>query len=206
MNVVDFLRSYQTHPASFRVVAPLIADFIEVMNKDGELLSWTVALIGTADGAPAEIGGVPIGMVGRRRAGEHETRYAIKTLISPWDQGIDLSEAQWRAALARSVETWRGDAERNEGRQEPTEPGGSAIRHILGFGDQKTGLAAQRDRGLLMLYLLDPDKSGEPVLSGRPPVLAWAISFPGSASKRTVSNADYMANAVLWGNINDDMD
>ena len=57
-----------------------------------------------------------------------------------------------------------------------------------------------------MLYLLDPEKSEEPRLTSKEPVLAWAISFPGSASKRTVSNADYMANAVLWGNINDDMD
>lgn len=206
MNVVDFLRSYQTHPVSFRVVSPLIADFIEEMNKDGELVNWTVALIGTGDGTPAELGGQPVGMLRRQSTGEHETRYAIKTLISSWDQGIDLSEVQWRAALARSVETWRGDADRNEGRQEPVEPGGPAIRHILGFGDQNSGLAPQRERGLLMLYLLDPDKSGDPALKERGPVLAWAISFPGSASKRTVSNADYMANAVLWGNINDDMD
>ena len=43
--VTSFLRAYRTHGASFRVVSPLIADFIDEMNKDGELTKWTIALI-----------------------------------------------------------------------------------------------------------------------------------------------------------------
>src|SRR5690606_33409493 len=50
LSVISFLREYRTHPASFRIMSPLIADFIEEMNKDGELTSWTVALIGKESG------------------------------------------------------------------------------------------------------------------------------------------------------------
>ncbi|WP_249296700.1 Z1 domain-containing protein [Acidiphilium multivorum] len=36
LSVISFLRDYRTHPASFRIMSPLIADFIEEMNKDRE--------------------------------------------------------------------------------------------------------------------------------------------------------------------------
>lgn len=52
-----------------------------------------------------------------------------------------------------------------------------------------------------MLYLLDPsqEKSGMETLDPIAPVLAWAVSFPGSKSEKRVRNAKYMANSVLWG-------
>src|SRR5690606_1398395 len=34
LSVISFLREYRTHPASCRIMSPLIADFIEEMNKD----------------------------------------------------------------------------------------------------------------------------------------------------------------------------
>ena len=53
-----------------------------------------------------------------------------------------------------------------------------------------------------MLYLLDPDASDCSEIAGAEPVLAWAISFPTSDSSRTVSNAAYMGNSVLWEELN----
>jgi hypothetical protein len=124
-------------------------------------------------------------------------------LISPRDQAIDLSEKQWKAALARSNETWRkGDAERNEGKEPPKEPRGPEIRRILGDGYPEMDVPPSRDRGLLMLYLLDPDESGVDSLKGAAPVVAWALSFPSSVSERRVSNSKYMGNSVLWGDVN----
>jgi hypothetical protein len=57
-----------------------------------------------------------------------------------------------------------------------------------------------------MLYLLDPAGSDMPQLAGAKPIVAWAISFPGSSSERRVSNAAYVANSVAWGALNDWVD
>ena len=209
INVITFLREYRTHPASFRIMSPLVADFIEVMTKDRELTNWTVALIGK-EGGPGDngrtIGGLPVTMIQRKRAAEHSDRYSIKTLISPRDQAIDLTEEQWLAALELSQKTWRNDADRNEGREPPSEPRGPQIRHILGTGVMEAGIPARRDRGLLLLYLLDPDGAGVDELKNADPVAAWAISFPSSTSDRKVSNSRYIANSVLWESINDWVD
>lgn len=209
LSVISFLRAYRTHPASFRIMSPLIADFIEEMNVDGELTRWTVALIGKESGDDdivREVGGCPVSMLQRRRTTDHGDRYSIKTLISPRDQAIDLTEAEWKAALALSRATWRNDADRNEGKEPPSEPRGPQIRHVLGTGSPEEGVAARRERGLLMMYLLDPAGAGTEALEGADPVVAWAISFPSSNSPRRVSNARYMANSVLWGGLNEWVD
>lgn len=209
LSVISFLRDYRTHPASFRIMSSLIADFIEEMNKDGELTSWTVALIGK-DGGPEEkprqVGGVSINMLLRQRTTEHADRYSIKTLISPRDQAIDLTEAEWNAALELSRKTWRNDTDRNEGKNPPTEPRGPQIRHVLGQGDADAGAPPRRERGLLMLYLLDPKGAQTDELKEADPIVAWAISFPSSSSERRVSNSKYVANSVLWGGLNDGLD
>ncbi|WP_282169065.1 Z1 domain-containing protein [Ruegeria atlantica] len=206
-NVIDFLRSYETHPSSFRVVSPLVADFIEQMNTEGELTDWTVALVGTGD-APSEhaLGDHTVRMLKRTFTGKDEGRHSIRTLISPWDQAIGLSEAEWVAAMAHTHRTWKQDVERGQTQAEPTEPRGTAIRYVLGPEGMRYGLSPSTNRGLIMLYLIDPRRSGGDHLADCPPVLAWAVSFPGSASRRTVSNADYMANAVAWGDINEYVD
>jgi Z1 domain len=207
--VTTFLRAYRTHPASFRIMSPLIAEFIDEMNKDDELTQWTVALVGkdTADVEyEATIAGLKLAMLTRRKTVDHDDRYSIKTLISPRDQSIDLTEDQWRAALELSKETWRRDTERNDGRETPSEPRGPAIRKVLGEGWTKSGVAAAPQRGLLLLYLLDPKASNIEALSDADPIVAFAISFPGSKSERRVSNGAYVANSVLWGALNDWVD
>jgi hypothetical protein len=209
LSVISFLREYRTHPASFRIMSPLIADFIEEMNKDRELTSWTVALIGKDSGADDKyrsVGGCSVNMLQRKRAAEHADRYSIKTLISPRDQTIDLTEAEWKEALKLSQKTWRNDTDRNEGKEPPSEPRGPQIRHVLGEGVAEAGIPARRERGLLMLYLLDPAGAGVDELKDADPVVAWAISFPSSTSERRVSNSKYIANSVLWGGLNEWVD
>lgn len=205
-DVVSFLRSYRTHTASFRIMSPLIADFVEEMNKDNELENWTVALIGKErDDEVNEkaVGGYKVTMLKRAPTTAHTDRYSIKTLISPRDQAIDLTKAEWDAALKLSEETWRNDRERNQEKKPPVEPRGPQIRQILGNGVPELGIPNRRDRGLLMLYLLDPKVAG---LAADAPVVAWAISFPNSSSERRVSNYLYIANSVLWGGLNDWVD
>jgi hypothetical protein len=209
LSVISFLREYRTHPASFRIMSPLIADFIEEMNKDRELTSWTVALIGKETGPNDKhrmVGGCSVNMLQRKRTTEHADRYSIKTLISPRDQAIDLTEAEWNAALALSRKTWRNDTDRNDGKDPPSEPRGPQIRHVLGEGDADASIAHRRERGLLMLYLLDPEEAKLGELGDADPVVAWAISFPSSMSERRVSNEGYIANSVLWGGLNEWVD
>ncbi len=209
LSIVSFLRNYRTHPASFRIMSPLIADFIEEMNKGGELTSWTVALIGKDSGADDKhrtVGGCSVNMLQRFRTTEHDDRYSIKTLISPRDQAIDLTEAQWQAALELSQKTWRNDTDRNEGKEPPSEPRGPQIRRVLGEGVPEAGILPRRERGLLMLYLLDPEGAGVDALKAADPVVAWSISFPSSTSERRVSNSRYIANSVMWGGLNEWVD
>jgi hypothetical protein len=205
IEVVAFLHAYRTHPESFRVMSPLIADFVEEMNKGGELTNWTVALVGkeNVDGkATRSLGGHSVAMLERTRSADHKDRYSIKTLISPRDQAIDLSEEEWKAALTLTQKTWRADKDRNQEKDPPTEPNGPQIRRVLGEGDPEAGVPPRRDRGLLLLYLIDPEESGCAEIKGADPVLAWAVSFPASRSDRTVSNAKYLGNSVLWEALN----
>jgi hypothetical protein len=209
LSIISFLRNYRTHPASFRIMSPLVADFIEVMKKDHELTNWTVALIGKDSGPDDKhrsVGGCSVNMLQRRRTTEHADRYSIKTLISPRDQAIDLTEEEWNAALDLSQKTWRNDTDRNEGKEPPSEPRGPQIRHVLGEGVAEAGIPARRERGLLMLYLLDPEGAGVDELKNADPVVAWAISFPSSTSESRVSNSRYIANSVLWKGLNDWVD
>ena len=209
LSIISFLRDYKTHQASFRIMSPLIADFIEEMNKGRELTSWTVALIGKDSGPddrPRTVGGCSVNMLHRQRTTEHEDRYSIRTLISPRDQAIDLTEAEWKAALDLSQKTWRNDTDRNEGKEPPSEPRGPQIRRVLGEGVAEADIPPRRERGLLMLYLLDPVGAGVDELKDADPVVAWAISFPSSTSERRVSNSRYIANSVLWGGLNDWVD
>jgi len=209
LSIISFLRDYRTHPASFRIMSPLIADFIEEMNKGRELTNWTVALIGKDSGPDDKhrtLGGCSVNMLQRKRTTEHEDRYSIKTLISPRDQAIDLTEAEWKAALELSQKTWRNDTDRNEGKEPPTEPRGPQIRRVLGEGVAEADIPPRRERGLLMLYLLDPEGAGVDQLKDADPVVAWSISFPSSTSERRVSNSRYMANSVMWGGLNEWVD
>jgi hypothetical protein len=190
-------------------MSPLIADFVEEMNKGGELTNWTVALVGkdNADGkATRSLGGHPVAMLERARSADHKDRYSIKTLISPRDQAIDLTEDEWKSALALTQKTWRGDKDRNQEKDPPAEPNGPQIRRILGEGVPEAGVPPRRDRGLMLLYLIDPNKSDCAEIEGADPVLAWAISFPTSKSDRKVSNEKYIGNSVLWEGLNAWMD
>ncbi|MCW1918031.1 Z1 domain-containing protein [Rhodobacter sp. KR11] len=209
--VTAFLRSYKTHPSSFRIMSPLIADFIDVMTKTQELTEWTVALIGkekAEEDRLVKIGGQDTVMLKRKRNIADDKRYSIKTLTSPRDQTIGLTEAEWNAALAITQATWRNDKERNQGDEVPKEPRGPAIRKVLGEGVPEAGVPHRCQRGLLMLYLLDPakDKSEMETLDPDVPVLGWAINFPGSKSDTRVSNEKYMANSVLWSTVSEGKD
>jgi hypothetical protein len=178
--VRGFLAGYRTHPDAVKADSLALSKFIEASNANGELVDWTVALI-SVDNSKYDwtVAGLDVGLVEREGlTGATDTsNLAIRRIVNPSDETLDLSSSQRTRALERTIESWRR-AER--GTREPTVPVGWAVR------EQRP-----RDTALLLLY---PLSVGADV--GRiGPILGIAISFPKAASDVEV---EYAANQVYW--------
>jgi hypothetical protein len=197
--VSDFLSSFRTHPQALKVNGPMIADFIRQMAAIGELTSWTVAAVGAPEDEKRRVAdiGVPLPMIKRAAESEDEGRYSIGRLLSPRDEAIDLDAAAWQEALVLTRRAWTQDASKRRAATAPDLPSGPAIRRVRGFGGD--AVPAHPERGLLLLYALDPKKAYEPgdarTLPFDIPVIAFGVSFPGSDSGTKVV---YKVNNVLW--------
>jgi hypothetical protein len=126
---------------------------------------------------------------------ESATKYSIGRLLSPKDETIDLDEDAWEAALNSTRSAWKPDpAKAKAGQQQvpPEVPSGPHIRKIRGLG--AANVPAAPERGLLLIYLLDPKKSGDAV-SVDTPIVAFGISFPFSHAS---SRVKYTVNSVQW--------
>ncbi|WP_029000083.1 Z1 domain-containing protein [Azohydromonas australica] len=183
--VADFLDAYVTHPAARKVNSVLLAGFVRAMCRRGELTSWTVAMLGGGDGNPWTFeSGVHIdGTLKRKAEVSKPDRYSIGRLLSPRDEAIDLDEKAWKAALDITCAAFEAaPARRNTGEPQvrPDIPSGRAVRRVRGLGSG-AGIPGTPERGLLLLYPLDPGKSECKALEARKePVIAFGISFPSS--------------------------
>jgi hypothetical protein len=175
--VSEYLRSLTFPPESLQVDGSKLAAYIndQLAMNPPELTHWTVFL---ATGQRKE---VRIADRKRRcvlrlprppRNGKAlpEDRFIIGTTLSPLDQAIDLSNAQFDDALERT------NRERASRSKRPTDvPSGQFIRKARG---------ARPQNGLLIIYPIDPDAAGvEPTDR---PVISLVVSFPDSeaADKR----------------------
>lgn len=194
-HVTDFLGSYVTHPAARKVKSTLLSEFIRIMADSGELTSWTIALIGGGEGNSHRFcGQYLLERTIQRKPKEDVEHYSIGRLLSPRDEAIDLDEAAFCAALEITRIARVDDPARQTGtgRPEPPKlPGGPIIRRVRGLG--YSGVAPHPERGLLLLYPLDPAFAKMP--EGSPPVMAFGISFPSSHQNKTV---DYEVDQLLW--------
>ena len=189
-SVLDFLSEYRTHPMAHKVNSVLLSEFIRKMLPHGELIRWTVTLIGGGTGKDVRLrDDITVAMLKRTVKGHpHADRYSIGRLMSPRDEAIDLDDAEWNAALRRAID--RAD---REGKPQPRAPSGPDVRHVRGFG--APGVPGRPDRGLLFLYMLDPQLADAGFPKGTPEVAAFAISLPGSNRGEKV---EYKVNNVLW--------
>ncbi len=200
-HITDFLESFTTHPKARKVNSTLLRDFIHTMTETGELTSWTVALLGGGEGGNHTFpGGLTIKAMPKRSADKDiADRYAIGRLLSPRDEAIDLDNAAWAAALERTRNMFNPDAGRQKNGAKPSTPdapNGPSIRYIRGKGCASNGIAPSPERGLLLLYPLDPQQSGSTALAGRKdPVMAFGVSFPSSDSGVKV---EYAVDHLLW--------
>lgn len=201
-DIVDFLNAYRTHPAAFRVNSLMLAEFVTSMSARGELTEWTVAVMGTKDGTAFELlPGVKIGMNKRSGNDGIEDRYSIGRLLDPKDEAIGLTQEEYDAAVRATKASWKSDPGRLQDSKEPVIPSGRHIRRIRGLGSE--GVPAHPERGLLIVYLLDPQKThstDSPARKNRfpegtPPVVAIGIAFPDSESGQKV---EYKVTNLLW--------
>ncbi len=197
--IAEFFDSFITHPKARKVNSALLRDFVRSMAATGELTSWTVALLGGGSGKDHTFpGGLKIEAMTKRSADiDIKDRYAIGRLLSPRDEAIDFDDAAWKAALARTQRAWNPDAARQKDGVKPSlpeVPNGPSIRYVRGKGGD--GALPAPERGLLLLYPLDPQQAGLGLFGDRTaPVMAFGVSFPTSDSGVKV---EYAVDHLLW--------
>jgi len=193
LKVIEFLDSYQTHPNAIKTNSALLAEFVAAMAEDGELTEWTIAIL-SGEGEPYEyVNGVTLNMIQREARSLDTDRFSIGTLISPRDEAIDLDGQAWKAALDLTVRAWQKSEDKRKKAVAPEIPSGPAIRQIRGQGDE--GVPAHPERGLMLVYPIDPGYAKAGLAPDGPPVVAIVVSFPGSQSTRRV---EYKINNVGW--------
>jgi Z1 domain len=201
--VADFFDGYVTHPDAHKVKSQLLADFVRQMAKSDELTSWTVALVGGGEGkAHTFHSDIKVDMIKRRDESPGTAKYSIGRLLSPRDEAIDLDDQAWQAALAATIRTWETTGgKRSAKTTRPEVPNGPAIRRIRGKGT--AGVTSAPERGLLLLYTLDPQKAmeepgtpkGNGFEDGDLPIIAFGVSFPSSDNGVKVT---YQVDHLRW--------
>jgi len=164
----DGLASQDLYP--YTTGRPLyLADYIRRRREHGDLGDWTVLLRSNSQQQAAQLelagGEVAIGL-SRRSDDGRPGRYSFKSLIGSADERFDLTAAELERARQLA-----GDVER---------PTGIHLRHARPSG-----------RGLLILYVLDPD-IGDHAPPG-PPFAAFCVSFPSDPDGTKV---EYRINSV----------
>lgn len=193
--ITDFLTSYSTHPKATRANSAVLAEFVGQMVKAGELTSWTVALLGEGHATKpyAFANGIEIVAMPSRTDTKVEGSYSIGVLTDPSDEAIDLDYPAWKKALDWTLAEWKPDLARNRVTK-PTRPGGKRIRDVRGLG--RDDIKAAPERGVLLLYPLNPEGAGESVSKEwSEPIMAFAISFPSSDSSVKVA---YKVDHLKW--------
>ncbi len=176
--VEQFLEDYRTDPDVLKSDSHAIAEFIRASAASGDLVDWTVALISVGDGPDAFIGGLEVGLVRRQLLTPGDT-LAIKRIVSPTDETLDLTMEERARALEATSQSW---AEAGGKTKQPRVPIGWAVRQ------QRT-----RERGLLLVYPLTIEDRDRAMVAA--PVVGFAVSFPSTGSEREI---EYAVNEVYW--------
>lgn len=184
--VLDFLRTYTTSENALKARSNLIADFVESLAREGELKSWTVAVMG---GTGADFAPLPGFKLATRRVDKEfaaSKDYRIGRLLSPRDEAIDLDESNWARALTITKTAWQKDPGRRAA--EPEEPNGPAVRFVRGTSGSSSGL--------LLLYPIDPARSDHAAVQAIGlPIIGIGVSFPTSELGKKIP---YSVNNVAW--------
>lgn len=176
-DIAGYLRTLAFPSESQQINGEKLATYIteQLAMPTPELTEWTVFLA-TGSEKEVTIAGRKYGCVERtprqpRNGGPlPEDRFIIGTTLSPLDQAIDLDDAEFAQALART-----NQERRSRSKQETDIPSGEFIRKVRGTRPQN---------GLLIIYPIDPVLAR--VDPTERPVISIVVSFPDSdaADKR----------------------
>lgn len=164
--VGDFLSGLSFPPGSLE--GSKLAQYINAQIAQNELNEWTVFLP-NADGSPVSLGGRQFASVKRTPRDDRtdDNNYIVRTILSPFDEAIDLTEEEFAEALEES------NRERQAvGKPATDRPSGPSIRDVRG---------KRPKNGLLILYPLDP-KIAE--IDTKRPIVGIVASFPESPTAR----------------------
>ena len=188
--IVELLRGYRMSRANFRMVPGAMAQYIEERVRGGALTDWTVILISNtrAGERTLTLGGVEVGYTQRTHMPlSSPERISIRRLLSPPDEGLDLTEAQQRACIQEV-----------QGRNGP----------VVKFSPLAARKRREAQRGLLLIYPLQLRSPGRRPVPGEqavdPPLseltletIGLAVSFPEDTGAPPV---EYLVNETYWQN------
>jgi hypothetical protein len=192
--ILNFLGEYSSYEHVRRADTDLLSKYIRTQNANNELTEWTVHLCSSSrpDADHDRVGDREVGLVIRSQfpesEGQRPLRYAIRRLVSPIDEMIDLTQEQKDEALRLTIERYKTDAPDRLKEKSPDRPGGKEIRQVR-----------DKSRGLLLLYPLKPLSKIFP--PGAKPIIGMAISFPKSETAREIT---YTVNNVFTQQGGDD--
>lgn len=174
----DLLGEIETSRDSWKANSHALSMYVRGRLQHERLEEWTVVLLaGGTSSRRARIGpyDVPLNRRDDRSEGDR-AKFTIGRLVSPPDEMIDFEPEQRERAMAETLAAWQ--ARSGPKRDAPKSPSGPFIRR------QRSA-----DRGLLLVYPLDPGPSKSDV----PPIIGFGVSLPFDEDAPLV---DYAANSV----------
>lgn len=201
-DVMSLLSQLKGHPALPTSDPAYLAEYIGKKTAHGELVEWTVVLVDVVskrNTRPGRVGGIEIGLA-LRSPDERSTSdtYYIRNrhIITQDDEALDLTDQERANALTATLADWE---QTKRSVEPPQRPSGPYIR-----------AERPRNRGLLLLYPLDPTAENDSAESpfarnlfeigderrAGNPIIGFALSFPGT--EHPDEAVEYLVNTVYW--------
>lgn len=167
--ILGFLYEQSGHPLS-RAAPEKLRDYIQKKLAYAELTEWTVILVSNqrGDNGFTQFGdGLTVGLTLRsqdKATGDVDSYTPTRRhILSEGDEAKDLSPAKQEEALRETKKAWK-DAPGTK--TEPTKASGTCLR-----------MMRPKERGLMLVYLLDPHPALGDDYAGTP-FVGYALSFP----------------------------
>jgi hypothetical protein len=187
--MIEFLRELVGYPGMLDFAPERLADFIANLNEERELDQWSVCLMNIDGGRVIPIAGLSAGLSGRTltfNPSEKLLEVGQRHIISQEHEWLDVGTEEKEIARrkwcdSKDFERWR---KLNPEKDEPSTLSGKWARKVR-----------SPRRGLLLVYLFEPDKEHLPQNQVDMPYVGYALSFPESPNgdKRAVS---YVVNST----------
>ena len=181
--IIEFLEGQDAHPLS-RADTGKLRDYLHKKLDHEELTDWTIMLVSNQqrDEDAQEFGdSLMIGLTKRSQDKDTDDSDSYtptrRHILSEGHEARDLSHAKREEALRMTKDAWKAAPGTKE---EPKTASGSFIR-----------MMRSKDRGLMLVYLLDPRPALGNDYEGTP-FIGYALSFPKTDVPHEA--AEYMVN------------